>query len=46
MDVKYRLSSATLDYANIKYIVFGISHTTGVVKGNQVNMRIWYEDPA
>ena len=43
MNIQYRLSHLTLDYANIKHLVFEIVQQTGVVNGNEFSILVKYE---
>ena len=44
VNIKYVLSHSITDYANLKYITFGIAQTIGFVEGNEVKMSLRYED--
>ena len=44
VNIKYKLSSSIKDYANLKYVTFGIAQTVGFVEGNEVKMSLVYED--
>ena len=43
VNIKYVLSHSISDYANLKYITFGIAQKIGYVEGNEVKMSYRYE---